>query len=312
MRDTRLVFVEGLTGSGKSTSAQWLCRLLESNGLPVTWYHELDMHHPVVRYNDVERTARSPEACDAFHAESRGRWNDFVAAATDGARVSIFDGSLLQVPLYSMLTAMCGGDAVTRHVDDVERIVSPLKPVLIFLGHADMVSAFDRTCALRPGFEQYVLEQVATTPYGRQNGVADRAGLLRLLLEQRALARRLMGTRRMDVLDIEVDEARWDDYRTTMAGFVGVPGGAQPPMVDLSGLPGRYLDAESNEMVVDVDGRGLFLQPSGTRLLARRADAFDIEGLSVELTFEREGDVAARILCAARVTDFGTVWVRQG
>lgn len=312
MRDTQLIFVEGLTGSGKSTTAQWLCHLLEANRVPVTWYHELDMDHPVCNYGDAERASRSAAACEAFHAESRARWRAFAETVGRERRVHLFDGSLLQVPLYSLQTAMCGDDVVTRHVREVEQIVAPLEPVVVFLRYADTGAAFERICSVRPGFEEYVLGHVRTTPYGRAHGVSDRSDLVALLDAQAALAHSLLGASRLATREIEIDEARWDDYRSDIAAFLSLAGDGRQPAVDLTGLPGRYMDADSKlEMVIEADAAGLFIQGSGTRLLARAADTFDIEGISVELTFERHAGRAARILCAARVTDFGRVWVRQ-
>ena len=44
----RLALVEGLPGSGKSTTAQWLAHQAERQAQPVRWIHEGEWPHPVV------------------------------------------------------------------------------------------------------------------------------------------------------------------------------------------------------------------------------------------------------------------------
>jgi adenylate kinase family enzyme len=46
MFDTKLIILDGLPGSGKSTTAQWLELQLQRNGFDAQWYWEGDVPHP--------------------------------------------------------------------------------------------------------------------------------------------------------------------------------------------------------------------------------------------------------------------------
>jgi hypothetical protein len=75
----KLVLVEGLPGSGKSTTAQFLARQLRLAGHPASWHHEGETPHPVLR-----RPADSPMWAGYF-ADRLERWREFAApfGATD-------------------------------------------------------------------------------------------------------------------------------------------------------------------------------------------------------------------------------------
>ena len=47
MINTKLILVDGITGSGKSTTAQFIARQLEKNGIKARWYNELEIGNPL-------------------------------------------------------------------------------------------------------------------------------------------------------------------------------------------------------------------------------------------------------------------------
>jgi hypothetical protein len=47
MLDTKLIVLDGLSGSGKSTFCQWLELQLRRNGRSARWLHEGDIDHPL-------------------------------------------------------------------------------------------------------------------------------------------------------------------------------------------------------------------------------------------------------------------------
>jgi thymidylate kinase len=51
MIDTKLILVDGIPGAGKSTTAQFIARQLEKNGIKTKIYNETDNNHPLGRFD---------------------------------------------------------------------------------------------------------------------------------------------------------------------------------------------------------------------------------------------------------------------
>jgi hypothetical protein len=315
MRDTQLILIEGLPGSGKSTTAQWLCHVLEAMGAGAEWWHEQDAAHPVYRYDALQDATRSGHAvCLAHHAAARRRWQAFAEERTRAAGLSILESSFLQSPVTSI--QMCGGsvDEMRRHIADTVSMLAPLKPLLILLGQQDVEAVYRGLKRHRgPEFEVFLFDVLRTMPFGAAYAADARAGVIELLRAYAGAVDDLVGDVPFDTVRVDVSGGRWDDYRATILAALGVPPvNPYAAVREIARFRGRYRDLQSNqELVVDTDDGGLFLQPMGTRLLPRRDACFEIEGLSVELTFEQPDAGSARILCASRLANLAPVWVRQ-
>ena len=46
MINTKIIFVDGITGSGKSTITHFIARQLEQNGIKARWFHEEEEGNP--------------------------------------------------------------------------------------------------------------------------------------------------------------------------------------------------------------------------------------------------------------------------
>ena len=144
MRDTRFIFVEGLMGAGKSTTAEFVTTQLERNGIAAHFllegptiddpYHPLrvatDLPHPNAAWRDV--------TIEGFIARSMAKWHTFACQAQQSASPYAMRRSLQGfeglVHLYRAYRALCDdifgqlplpklvihhdGDWV-RHYDDI-------------------------------------------------------------------------------------------------------------------------------------------------------------------------------------------------
>ena len=67
MENNRLILLEGLPGTGKSTNSYFLSIQLARNGSPVKWFHEVARPHPVLFFSEAGLTFGEYEAFLAAH-----------------------------------------------------------------------------------------------------------------------------------------------------------------------------------------------------------------------------------------------------
>ena len=70
MIDSRLILLEGLPSTGKTTNARLIQIQLERNGIPARWIHEVSMPHPVLFFDEVGLTYAEYDAFLRTYPES--------------------------------------------------------------------------------------------------------------------------------------------------------------------------------------------------------------------------------------------------
>src|SRR6185295_5519402 len=93
-----LVLVEGMPGSGKSTTAQWLAGELEHQGRPARWVYEGEVPHPVV--DPPSGLLRDWKEIPGRHFAG---WSRFAAAVRAEETVVVVESAFLQRSVAAML-----------------------------------------------------------------------------------------------------------------------------------------------------------------------------------------------------------------
>jgi GrpB-like predicted nucleotidyltransferase (UPF0157 family) len=128
----RLVFVEGVSGVGKTTLALKLNDALKGMGHSVKCYLEGDADNPI----DFLWTKHMPkEVTLAEYARMYTKaWKDFARRANGQSDYIIFDGSLLHHPINDMMRNFNAPIArICKHIDALAQAVGSLRPLIIYL-----------------------------------------------------------------------------------------------------------------------------------------------------------------------------------
>jgi predicted kinase len=193
----RLILVEGMIGSGKTTTAERVADWLSRRGEDVRAYHEVAADHPI-RTEAMDRVRAAipqpPQAPGAAGAEGDARaaggpdvyavdqWRRLAERCLRDRRTVILDGSFLQ---NSVMPAFIDGapeGTVNEIFTSIQRQAAPARPLLVYLRPTDIASAITRTHRTRgEPWSSRNLTFVENSPWARRRGVRGQDAVVKWL-----------------------------------------------------------------------------------------------------------------------------------
>lgn len=267
---TKLILIEGIPGSGKTTYAQRIEKYLNETGLKSKCILEGELHpadfawcgifseeefiqlkqlYPdystqldrvSARENNkfiipyLELTPRNKKlisyieqrepysgrvSADEFMSLNLERWLTFSKKAMSGEQIYIFESVFLQNNINElMLFHNSSYEYVLKYIREISDSVRCLDPILIYFEQSDVRETINRVANSRisrykdsPGWIDRVNEYIASSPYGKHNGLSEsnatveymkiRAGLEKNIIKE-------LGIRNFNILNTGFE---WDD-----------------------------------------------------------------------------------------------------
>lgn len=211
----RLVIVEGIMGSGKSTTARWIAAQLEAIGLRALAITERIEPHPIRGTDGLVHWFQPwlDVTAEGLVDRSLAKWRSFVADAQATETIHTLDGQLFHGDLTNLFLMEATPAAIAKYCGTVSEIARPLAPLLIYFYQADVERAI-RTIAEERGEEwvKYQVDWKLQAPYSRRLGLSGLDGLVALYKDYRALTDELYSALDLPKLAIENSQQTWSAY----------------------------------------------------------------------------------------------------
>lgn len=213
--EPRLVIVEGIMGSGKSTTIRCIAASLEETNRQTLPIPEATTPHPICAFAELAHPYQP--WLDAIPAElaekSLSKWRSFIDSARRFDTVPILDGQFFHGDLTNLFLMEAGWAAIAEYIRAVEKIIHPLTPLLIYFYQKDVERAL-RTVAARRGdaWVKYQVDWKLQAPYSRRRGLKGLEGLIALYKDYRELTDELYSGLDLAKLAIENSEQDWPIY----------------------------------------------------------------------------------------------------
>jgi hypothetical protein len=204
--NSRLILIEGLPGSGKTSTAEQLYRILSVKGLSCSWFLEEDANHPV-----TPRTLRRTASLAGFADRCLKSWGEFVNAEGSGQRIFILEGCALQSTVRFMVEYESSRRDLAAYLDQFEAIVHPLAPRLIHLYQHDPARFMQNSVLPKRGpvWATKVSSYLASTPCFQQHGWEGIDGMVRFWVHYQEICEGLVRHLGMPLLSIENSAQDW-------------------------------------------------------------------------------------------------------
>ncbi|WP_241300625.1 hypothetical protein [Burkholderia stabilis] len=213
--DRRLVIVEGVMGSGKSTTMRFIAKHLQAAGHDAVAIHERADPHPVRATDELEHWFEPWRDATAAQLAERAlaRWAAFVDQARLGATVSVLDGQLFHGDLTNLLLMEGEPALIEAYVEELARTIAPLAPLVVYLWQRDIDAAIRTVCAERgDDWVAYQTHWKLAAPYCVRRGFTGLDGLIALYRDYRQLTDALFAQLPLDKLSIENGDRDWPAY----------------------------------------------------------------------------------------------------
>ena len=292
---SKLIIVEGLTGSGKSIMAHFITRQLQYNDIPATWIHEGEEPHPILM--DVE------SSIDDYMVEMRERWTAYVDQVRRSDAVRVVEACLFNNLIEFLFTHNVDRQKIIQYGDVLQMLIEPLNPTLVYLVQEDVNGALERNFQRRgEGFRNYVIQYATGTPLAKRRGWEGYEGMAEFWREFVSVADELFQRYRIRKLKIDNTSGHWETYNDRVVACLSIPRVAEQSVSpsEAMGLIGAYkarssdrkftVGYEDGELTVDLWG------DVRTRLIQREANVFMAEGWHFEVCFESDGLNGASVM----------------
>lgn len=236
----RLILIEGFPGGGKSTTAQFLARLLARRGARARWICEAEVPNPLV----PPVPAGDDQSWEQFVEMRVARWRAFAAAAIDHDATVVPESALLQLPVFTLLRRNVETAVITELIGRLVEAVAPLRPTLIYLTRRDPETAL-RALGESRGLS-WLLHHAGSSdgfPFTQARGLSGFDGLFAYWRAHAELCDTIVKALDVPKLVLDVDAGGWPERRRQICDFVDVPfeddAGRRRARANRGPLPGR-------------------------------------------------------------------------
>lgn len=287
--ESRLIFIDGISGSGKTSTGQFLYRQCILNDLDATFLHEFHIPHPIHEWSLTDPAKWIDVTLD--------HWRTFVNDTNNSTNIVIMDSALFQGTMAVLLELDVDRDTILNYAIQVPEIIKPLNPALIYFYQNDFREALlkiynEREERIKIKKDNYV----RTIKYGQNRQLYGHEGYMQFVEELRNISNELVSKYDISKICIENSQGDWKDYHQQIMEFLSLP--YIEDVVAAGDYEGLYRDLQSGQECrisynsdEELEIRGFF--PVIKFLCPRSIDTFFIRGKAHELIFQRgeNGDV---------------------
>ena len=213
----RVIFLEGLPGTGKTTTAQAIHRWYADRDLAASWWLEETPDHPATP-KDLRRTAST----SGFAERCLAHWAHFARENQHGSGRLVLEGSAFQSTIRFMLEYGLPREEILGYVREFETLCTPLAPWFVYLEPAEG-RAFLSEFVYRirgPAWVNKVSAYLASTPCARERGWSGPAGMLEFWLLYQELCEEALSLLRQPVLRLTIGPGRWADAHAKLFAWL--------------------------------------------------------------------------------------------
>ena len=224
-----LIVLDGLPGSGKSTTGEWLTAQLRGHGLNVCWLPETKESHPLWWYDHWNgKEYQTPDfenvPIEKYVQTSLSKWKVFTELMSTSGQQYVAESVFFQNAVAMFLMGGGRPETLVEYAQEVQGITRSIDPVLIYFRQNDADAALRRICAVRGrAFEEELISNMERFPYLQKRELKGLDGVSRLWLNIATITDSLFEVYTLPKLAVDTSAGNWQSYRQQILEFLGLP-----------------------------------------------------------------------------------------
>jgi len=220
MINTKLIFVDGITGSGKSTTAHFIARQLEKNGIKAKWFYECEDIHPL-RFVNVE-TSDENKFAEEYLERYLDLWRNFSDEIHDDNKIYVIECHLFQAVLHACIWHDYNRDKITEFYEKLFRCIAKLNPVAIHYYQDDVERAIRENWQRRGDEWKNRFNGTFESPFCRKRELKGDQAEIELWKEISRVSRELFTSFTFPKIEIENSAHEWELYKNKILDFLNI------------------------------------------------------------------------------------------
>jgi len=212
-RNTKLILVEGLTGSGKSTTAEFIPSILTETGVA----HRCYLENPIEKNPMKFLEASTP----TFREDLIGQWLNLVENLKGQEDPVILESVYWQWTTNFMVMHNFPHDDVISINSSLHDLIAPLAPQLVYFSHNDVEDHLRWVFSSRTDtWSNLIINRDMQYPFHQKRGHNDFKGLIKGKIEIQSHTDELFSLTRFQKLKIHDPHNDWDGTYRDISEFI--------------------------------------------------------------------------------------------
>jgi energy-coupling factor transporter ATP-binding protein EcfA2 len=256
----KLILIEGMSGSGKSTAAQYLALAISQSGSKSDWYHEEQTNHPIYT-EEYDRYLESGQV-NKFVTKILSNWEKFLANTGEDSVAHIFEAQILQAVAASILWSGYDEGVIKQTLSQLSDLLAGTHYTFFFLhtGNPELIlnNSFKRR---GKAWKNWYIDFFNKSGYSKQTARHGIDGLSEFWKEIYQIGCWYYDRLTSSKLLVDITNQDWAAYKKKLLDFFGISYELDQGnrSTDLKQYTGQYRDAEGNfECTVKFEGDYLY------------------------------------------------------
>ena len=217
----RILFIEGLAGSGKSTAAAEIGRRCPDSRV----FREMHPNHPLRvgvpdRMGAAFGTIHQVHTVDSFATMALHMLDAFLEEVGWDVRY-VFESHPFQSTVRVLLQLDASEPAILKFWTDLQDRLAPVGPWLLYFRESNPGQAMEAMFRQQgPEFRSYVVEALSRSPWMKGRGLAGISGLLEMVQRYAAFTDQLVDSWRFPMLALAARPESYEERTNAVVEWV--------------------------------------------------------------------------------------------